>query len=33
VAAIFQTLHVNKRVDAIQTAQRLGLLAKGDLNS
>jgi DNA-binding NarL/FixJ family response regulator len=26
VAAIFQSLHVNKRIDAVQTALRLGLL-------
>ena len=28
VAAIFQALKVNKRIDAVQTAQRLGLLAE-----
>jgi DNA-binding NarL/FixJ family response regulator len=27
VAAIFQTLHVNNRVDAVRTAQRLGMLS------
>ncbi len=27
VAAIFQTLHVNNRMDAVRTAQRLGVLA------
>jgi len=33
VAAIFQTLHVNKRVDAVQMAHRLGLLENSNLNS
>lgn len=33
VAAIFQALRVNKRIDAVQTAQRLGLLAENNSNS
>jgi DNA-binding NarL/FixJ family response regulator len=30
VAAIFQALRVNKRIDAVQTAQRMGLLAENN---
>lgn len=33
VAAIFQALRVNKRIDAVQTAQRMGLLAGNNPNS
>lgn len=33
VAAIFQALRVNKRLEAIQAAQRLGLLAQNNLDS
>ncbi len=33
VAAIFQTLRVNKRIDAVQAAQRLGLLAESNPKS
>jgi DNA-binding NarL/FixJ family response regulator len=33
VAAIFQALRVNKRMDAVQAAQRIGLLAEKKLNS
>ena len=33
VAAIFQTLRVNKRIDAAQAAQRMGLLEKINSNS
>jgi DNA-binding NarL/FixJ family response regulator len=33
VAAIFQTLRVNKRIDAVQAAQRMGLLAESNPKS
>ncbi len=33
VAAIFQALRVNKRIDAVQTAQRMGLLAENNHKS
>jgi len=33
VAAIFQALKVNKRIEAVQTAQRLGFLVKSNSNS
>jgi ATP/maltotriose-dependent transcriptional regulator MalT len=33
VAAIFQALRVNKRIDAVQAAQRMGLLAESNPNS
>jgi len=33
VAAIFHALRVNKRIEAVQAAQRLGLLAENNLNS
>jgi len=33
VAAIFQALRVNKRMDAVQAAQRMGLLAEKNPNS
>jgi DNA-binding NarL/FixJ family response regulator len=33
VAAIFQALHVNKRMDAVQAAKRMGLLAENISNS
>ena len=33
VAAIFQTLRVNKRIEAVQAAQRLGLFTKNNINS
>ena len=33
VAAIFQALRVNKRMEAVEAAKRIGLLAKDNLNS
>jgi DNA-binding NarL/FixJ family response regulator len=33
VAAIFQVLRVNKRMDAVQAAQRMGILEEGNTNS
>lgn len=33
VATIFQALHVNKRMDAVKVAQRIGLLAPDDQES